>query len=161
MEDRASRLQSAFGELLKRKLASTKKDIAEKMGASAPNVSSAFSGDPRVLTDRFLTRFNAAYDNLFSLEWLLSGVGEMLREPSVQQTSYGDHSPNVNGNGNHFGGCASIDRAFATLGNSLAQNAEMLKTLNAALAEISAQRELVAQSMAQTALLIQLLQNQK
>lgn len=161
MEERASRLQSAYGELVKRKLASTKKDIAEKMGASAPNVSSAFNGDPRVLTDRFLSRFNAAYGNLFSLEWLLTGKGEMLKESVVQQTSYGDHSPNVNGDGNHFGGCASIDRAFTTLDNSLAQNAAMLKTLDAALAEIAAQRELVAQSMAQTAMLIQLLQNQK
>ncbi len=161
MEERASRLQSAYGELVKRKLASTKKDIAEKMGASAPNVSSAFNGDPRVLTDRFLSRFNAAYDNLFSMDWLLTGKGEMLRNSGVHQTSYGDHSPNVNGDGNHFGGCASIDKAFATIDKSLAQNENMLNALNAALAEISAQRELVAQSMAQTAMLINLLQNQK
>ena len=127
MEERASRLQSAYGELLKRKLASTKKDIAEKMGASAPNVSSAFSGDPRVLTDRFLSRFNAAFDNLFSLEWLLSGKGEMLKEPSVQQTSFGDHSSNVNGDGNHVGGCASLDRSFDEI-------AEQRKLLERALA---------------------------
>lgn len=99
MEERASRLSSAFGELLKRHLASTKKDIAEKMGASAPNVSSAFSGDPRVLTDRFLSRFNAAYGNIFSLDWLLTGEGEMLATP-VHQVSYGDKSPNLNGKGN-------------------------------------------------------------
>lgn len=161
MNDRASRLQSAYGELVKRKLASTKKDIAEKMGASAPNVSSAFNGDSRVLTDRFLSRFNAAYENLFSLEWLLTGEGEMLKEAVVHQTSYGDHSPNVNGNDNHFGGCASIDRAFATIDKSLAQNEAVLKTLDAALAEIAEQRKLVAQSMTQTAMLIQLLQKQK
>ena len=112
MDAKASRLQSAYGELLKRKLASTKKDIAEKMGASAPNVSSAFNGDPRVLTDRFLARFNAAYENIFNLEWLLYGTGEMLKDAVIQQTSYGNHSPNVNGDGNHVGGCASLDRAF-------------------------------------------------
>ncbi len=160
MKERASRLQSAYGELVKRKLASTKKDIAEKMGASAPNVSSAFNGDPRVLTDRFLSRFNAAYDNLFSLEWLMTGEGEMLK-PSVQQTSYGDHSPNVNGNGNSVGFNATIDRAFASIDKSLAHNEAMLKTLDAALSEIASQRELVEHSMAQTAMLIQLLQNKK
>ena len=112
MDAKASRLQSAYGELLKRKLASTKKDIAEKMGASATNVSSAFNGDPRVLTDRFLARFNAAYENIFNLEWLLYGTGEMLKDAVIQQTSYGNHSPNVNGDGNHVGGCASLDRAF-------------------------------------------------
>lgn len=79
MKERASRLQSAFGELVKRKLVSTKKDVALKMGASAPNVSSAFNGDSRVLTDRFLTRFNNAFDNIFSLQWLLTGEGEMLK----------------------------------------------------------------------------------
>lgn len=99
MTDRADRLRSAYGELLKRHLASTKKDIAEKMGASAPNVSSAFGGDPKVLTDRFLSRFNAAYGNIFSLEWLISGEGEMMK-PVVQQISYGDKSPNLNGKGN-------------------------------------------------------------
>ena len=52
------------------------------MGASAPNVSSAFNGDSRVLTDRFLFRFNAAYDNIFSLDWLLTGEGEMLNTDS-------------------------------------------------------------------------------
>lgn len=127
MEERASRLQSAYGELLKRKLASTKKDIAEKMGASAPNVSSAFNGDPRVLTDRFLSRFNAAFDNLFNLDWLLTGDGEMLKDAIVQQTSYGDHSPNVNGDGNHFGGGDSLDR-------SLDEIAEQRKLLERALA---------------------------
>lgn len=83
MSDRANRLRSAFGELLKRNLALTQKDIAEKMGASASNVSSAFGGDPRVLTNRFLSRFNAAYGNIFSLEWLLNGDGEMLKSHSI------------------------------------------------------------------------------
>lgn len=147
MKERASRLQSAFGELLKRKLASTKKDIAEKMGASAPNVSSAFNGDPRVLTDRFLSRFNAAFDNMFNLDWLLTGDGEMLKDTIVQQTSYGDHSPNVNGDGNHFGGCASIDR-------SLDEIAEQRKLLERALA-------LLEKRDAQIDRLISLLENQK
>ena len=147
MEERASRLQSADGELLKRKLASTKKDIAEKMGASAPNVSSAFNGDPRVLTDRFLSRFNAAFDNLFNLDWLLTGDGEMLKDTIVQQTSYGDHSPNVNGDGNHFGGCASLDR-------SLDEIAEQRKLLERALA-------LLEKRDAQIDRLISLLENQK
>lgn len=91
--------------------------------------------------------------------WLQTGEGEMLK-PSVQQTSQGKNSPNVYGDNNHFEGCASIDRAFATLDTSLAQNAAVLKTLDTALAEIAEQRKLVAQSMAQTAMLIQLIQNQ-
>lgn len=117
------------------------------MGASAPNVSSAFNGDPRVLTDRFLSRFNAAFDNMFNLDWLLTGDGEMLKDTIVQQTSYGDHSPNVNGDGNHFGGCASIDR-------SLDEIAEQRKLLERALA-------LLEKRDAQIDRLISLLENQK
>lgn len=49
------------------------------MKASVSNVSSAFKGDPKVLTDRFFERFNVAYDNIFSLSWLLTGEGEMLK----------------------------------------------------------------------------------
>ncbi len=48
------------------------------MGATPPNVSSALKGDGKVLTDKFLLRFNAAYDNLFDKNWLLTGDGEML-----------------------------------------------------------------------------------
>lgn len=111
MNDRATRLKIAFGELLKRELASTQKDISEKMGASAPNVSSAFNGDPRVLTDRFLSRFNAAYDGIFSIDWLQKGEGDMLAPGAVSQVSHGDFSPNVNGDGNHVNSTgADFDR---------------------------------------------------
>lgn len=147
MKEKASRLQSAYGELVKRKLASTKKDIAEKMGSTPPNVSSAFNGDPRVLTDRFISRFNSAYDNLFSLEWLLTGKGEMLNESVVQQTSYGNNSPNVNGNRNNVNGTADFSRF---------------------LDELSAQRSLVERTLAllekrdsQVDRLLTLLENQK
>lgn len=53
-------------------------DLAEKMNASQPNISAALSGVPRVLTSRFLRRFNEAAENIFSLDWLLNGEGEML-----------------------------------------------------------------------------------
>lgn len=134
--------------------------FAKKIGVKTTQaIYDLLSGKTRTLSSDILNKVVSCYPML-SVEWLMTGEGDMIK-PSVQQTSYGDHSPNVNGDGNHFGGCASIDRAFTTLDNSLAQNAAMLRTLDAALAEIAAQRELVAQSMAQTAMLIQLLQNQK
>ena len=101
----------------------------------------------------------------------MTGEGEMLK-PSVQQTSYGDHSPNVNGNGNSVGFNATIDRAFASIDKSLAHNEAMLKTLDAALAEIASHRELVDKSLAEIAAqrelaaksmaqLIEIIQNKK
>lgn len=100
-----------------------------------------------------------------SYEWLVRGEGEMPK-PNVQQTSsgasspnvngshnvvapqtsYGDYSPNVRGDNNHVGGSETIDKAFATIDRILE--------------EMAAQRRLVEQSMAQTAALISILQNQ-
>ena len=46
------------------------------MGASESNVSSVFKGVEKVLTDNFLNRFARTYG--ISLDWLLTGQGEMI-----------------------------------------------------------------------------------
>lgn len=61
-------------------------DIAEKMKASRSNVSSALSGNEKVLTERFIMRFAKAFD-IFSLEWLLTGDGNMLKNDSSQRAT--------------------------------------------------------------------------
>lgn len=63
----------------------------------------------------------------------------------TNQTTYGDNSPAVRGNNNHFGACASIEKAFASID----------KTLD----EVAAQRKLVEQALAQNATLISILQS--
>lgn len=45
-------------------------------------------------------------------DWLLYGEGEMIKG-SVSQTSHGDNSPNINGNGNHLEPTSSLlDKAL-------------------------------------------------
>ena len=57
----------------------TQKDIADIMGSTPPNVSKAFNGDSKYLTQNFLSRFNHAFGDIFNSDWL-SGEGEnMLR----------------------------------------------------------------------------------
>lgn len=56
-------------------------DIADKVGMDKSNLSRALNGDDRYLTDRFLQRFNVAFDNVFNTSWLLAGEGKMLRQP--------------------------------------------------------------------------------
>ena len=46
-----------------------------------------------------------------SPHWLLTGEGEMLKN-STTQTSSGDNSPNISGNGNHVNNAATIDKAL-------------------------------------------------
>ena len=43
--------------------------------------------------------------------WLMTGEGEMLKN-STTQTSSGDNSPNISGNGNHVNNAATIDKAL-------------------------------------------------
>lgn len=114
METKSARLKSAFGELIRRGIVSAQKDIAAKMNASPANVSSALNGNETYITDKFLTRFNAAFDNIFSIDWLITGKGDMLRG-EVTQVSLGDMSPNVNGDGNHVNSSADVSRVIDEL----------------------------------------------
>lgn len=75
---RAERLNEAFNYLRFKGLVKTQKDLAEAIGATAPNVSSALKGDEKFLTDSFIARFSEAFEEVSS-HWLLTGEGEMLR----------------------------------------------------------------------------------
>lgn len=98
--DRKQRFNEAYNYLRNNGRLHTQKDVATKMGTTAPNVSSALKGMESVLTDNFLRRFNRAYDSTFSESWLLRGEGDMLN-PSITQTVSGDGNTSVAGNGNH------------------------------------------------------------
>ena len=93
--ERNERLQKAFEYLRYKELVRTQADIASIMNASRSNISSAMNGDTKVLTDRFLKRFNAAFDSVFNIDWLLHGKGNMLSDSTFQ---------NVKGNNNHVAG---------------------------------------------------------
>lgn len=74
---RAERLNEAFNYLRFKGLVKTQKDLAEAIGATAPNVSSALKGDDKFLTDSFISRFSDAFEEVSS-HWLLTGEGDML-----------------------------------------------------------------------------------
>lgn len=58
---------------------SIQKDIASALGIKPTNVSYAYKGDKRYLTDKFLERVNAAFGDIFNPGWLLTGEGAMLK----------------------------------------------------------------------------------
>ena len=74
------RLKKAIEFLKSKGKVHKQKDVASAMGASEATISNALKGDEAKLTDKFLKRFNAAYEYIFNMEWLLSGEGEMLNE---------------------------------------------------------------------------------
>ena len=81
--EKKERINQAFSYLKDNGLVHTQRDLAEKMGATAPNVSSALKGVDNVLTDNFLLRFNNAFGGIFNDNGLLTGEGSMLTEPAT------------------------------------------------------------------------------
>lgn len=77
------RLQQAFNFLKSKGVVHTQKEMAALMRTTEANMSAALNGVPSVLTTRFFRRFNQAADNIFNIDWLLYGTGEMLVEPSI------------------------------------------------------------------------------
>lgn len=104
------RFNNAFQHIRTLGVVRTQRELAALMGASAPNISSALNGVDSVLTDRFLHRFNEACNNIFDINWLLTGEGQMLK-PSPTQQSSGDNSPNVMGNNNMVGNTITTTHA--------------------------------------------------
>lgn len=79
MIERKERFRTAFEYVRSKDSSLTQVSVAKKMGAGEATLSSALAGNPKSLTDKFLKRFNAAFDGIFNIKWLLTGEGEMLQ----------------------------------------------------------------------------------
>lgn len=80
--DKLNRIQSMYDYLRNTGQVHTRKDLAEKVGATPSNVASALRGEPRCLTDNLLRRINQAFGYIFNERWLITGEGEMMAESS-------------------------------------------------------------------------------
>lgn len=85
--DKKERFIKAYNYLRSQGIISTQQELAEAMKAARPNVSLALKGEPRVLTDKFITRFYYAFPDTFNLSWLMEGKGTMLLESSETVTA--------------------------------------------------------------------------
>ena len=83
---RCVRLKEVIQYLKQSGVIKLQKDFASQLGMSAPNLSSAISGDTKYLSDAFFRRIVTNYPQ-FSLRWLLSGEGVMLANPDIVNTS--------------------------------------------------------------------------
>ncbi|MFI3239478.1 MAG: S24 family peptidase [Bacteroidales bacterium] len=77
-ELRHARLKTANAHLEVRGLTLKQLQLADKIGYHKSSVSSAFGGNPKYLTNTFLKKYNAVYDNIFNIDWLINGNGSML-----------------------------------------------------------------------------------
>jgi len=71
----SERYNKALEYLRNEGIAYTGREVAARMHSIPANISRMRRGET---TSKFLVRFNDAFSNIFSLEWLLHGKGEML-----------------------------------------------------------------------------------
>ena len=76
--EKKDRLAKALAYLKMKGLAESQVDAARKMNAAESTMSSAMSGNEKYLNNKFLKRFNEAFGNIFSPNWLMNGVEPML-----------------------------------------------------------------------------------
>ena len=76
--NRLERLKKSIDYLMNNGYIHVQTDIAKKMDSHPQPVSRACNGDERYLTDKFLGRYNSAFENIFDIEWLKTGKGDML-----------------------------------------------------------------------------------
>lgn len=76
--EKKDRLAKAIAYLKMQGIVDSQVDAARKMNAAESTMSSAIGGNERYLNNRFLKRFNEAFNNIFSFDWLANGIGTML-----------------------------------------------------------------------------------
>lgn len=103
------RFKMAFDYLKSKGLIHKQKDVAERMGSTEPNVSAALKGAEKVLTEKFLSRFNKAFDNIFNIDWLLKEEGEMMRNNYTNNVNVADNASVRNVIGNINGHSINVD----------------------------------------------------
>lgn len=93
MEEKKERLRKAYEYLRSKGIVHTQNDVADRVGSNRVNISNAFRGQPRYLTDRFLKRFNKAFGDIFNIVWLMIGEGEMLTEAAANKSLESNAAP--------------------------------------------------------------------
>lgn len=79
------KLNEAYEYLRNSGVIHTKKDLAESMSANRVNISKAFAGDKKYLTESFLKRLNSTFGNIFNEQWLLGESDNMLKDALITE----------------------------------------------------------------------------
>ena len=114
---RNERLKEAYRYLRDRGVVHTQQDIASRMRKPKTNVSSAFNGNEKYLTDKFLMDFNKAFKGIFNEDWLISGDGLMIiPNGNVNQmgnNNSANNSDTIHNTTNNYRGCGGADKKAA------------------------------------------------
>lgn len=81
MSDRAKRLNEVYEFLHDNQNVHTKGDFADIMNYARAYISSALNGNEKYLTDKLFKSVCEKYPDIFNLDYLLNGTGELLAQP--------------------------------------------------------------------------------
>jgi hypothetical protein len=87
--EKKDRLAKAIAYLKLQGLVESQVDAARKMNASESTMSSAIRGNEKYLNNTFLRRFNDAFGGIFSLKWLIDGIGSMCCSDVTDEDIFG------------------------------------------------------------------------
>ena len=113
--------------LKENKFIRNQQDFTERVGSDKATISQIMNDKINIPNNMFAS-VEVAFP-FISSEWIKSGEGDMLKD-SVVQTSRGNNSPNINGNGNHVQGTSALlDNALELQRAALTEISEMRKLL--------------------------------
>ena len=81
MNERQNRLNEVYDYVREHHAVHTKTGFAEAIHYGRTSLSAAMNGDEKYLTDSLFRNICEAYPNVFSLNYLLTGKGELLLSP--------------------------------------------------------------------------------
>lgn len=82
---RSERFKTAFDYLKSKGLVQKKKALGDIIGYTRSVVSNAYNGREDYVTDDFIVAFYKSFQDVFNLDWLMNGDGEMLKAPQMAQ----------------------------------------------------------------------------
>ena len=82
MKTKKEILESIFRHLVSIGQIKNQQDIVDKIKGNKSNVSAAFNGNKKYLTDGLLKKINKSFDDIFSSSWIETGTGSMLNSES-------------------------------------------------------------------------------
>jgi len=80
MKTKQDKLHEAFEFLRSKGVVHTQKEFSEQIGFDKSNLSSAFKGSERYLTDGLFKKICDTYPDFFRIDYFLTGEGSMLKE---------------------------------------------------------------------------------
>lgn len=138
--ERATRLSKMFDYAKSMGMCRTKKEFSNLLGLPNSNLSHAFNGDTRYLTDNMLLRVNEGLGNIFSLRWLLYGDGEMLVSNNVNIERTHTHAQETQGT-NNDDRVAELESRVAELQSKVEMLEYIIETQKRLIKEIDQKRD--------------------